>query len=96
MRILVTGIGDAFTRRYYSTSAVIEAPEGHVMIDCPDLPHRTLHDATRDCFVVWDRDRSEFVGNDVCPDLVYSEDGRGLRQYPVEIIDGQVVATIAG
>ncbi|NNE96361.1 MAG: hypothetical protein HKN24_10065 [Acidimicrobiales bacterium] len=53
-------------------------------------------DATRDCFVVWDRDRSEFVGNDVCPDLVYSEDGRGLRQYPVEIIDGQVVATIAG
>lgn len=53
-------------------------------------------DATRDCFVVWDRSASEFVGNEVCPDLNYPEDGEGLRQYPVEILDGQVVATLAG
>ncbi|MFW2383177.1 MAG: hypothetical protein ACN4GZ_15605 [Acidimicrobiales bacterium] len=53
-------------------------------------------DATRDCFVVWDREASEFVGNAVCPELAFGEDGTGLRQYPVEIIDGQVVATLSG
>jgi hypothetical protein len=53
-------------------------------------------DATRDCFVVWDRDAAEFVGNDVCPELNFPEDGEGLRQYRVEILSGQVVATIAG
>ncbi len=52
-------------------------------------------DVTRDCFVVFDRDASEFRGNDVCPDLVFPEDGDGLRQYPVEVIDGQVFVTIA-
>lgn len=52
-------------------------------------------DAARECFVLWDRDASEFVGNDACPDLRFPEDGEGLRQYPVEIIGDQVAATIA-
>jgi len=51
-------------------------------------------DVTRDCFVIFDSEASEFRGNEVCPDLVYPEDGEGLRQYPVEVLNGQVVVTI--
>jgi ribonuclease BN (tRNA processing enzyme) len=46
MRVLITGVGNAFTSRYFSTSALIEAPDGYVMIDCPDLPMRVLREAT--------------------------------------------------
>ncbi len=46
MRILITGIGDAFTRQNFSTGALIEGPEGHAMIDCPDLVHRVLAEAS--------------------------------------------------
>ncbi len=46
MRALILGIGDAFTRRHFSTSALVEAPGGRVLIDCPDLIHRVLHEAT--------------------------------------------------
>lgn len=45
MRALVIGVGDAFTRRHFGSSAVVEGPEGLVLIDCPDLIHRALHDA---------------------------------------------------
>ncbi len=50
-------------------------------------------DASRSCFVDWDRDSSTFI--DTCDGTVYPEDGVGLRQYPVEVAGGQVVATIA-
>jgi ribonuclease BN (tRNA processing enzyme) len=46
MRILVTGVGDAFTRVHFNTGCVIEAPDGLVMLDCPDLVHRVLHEAS--------------------------------------------------
>jgi ribonuclease BN (tRNA processing enzyme) len=46
MKMLIVGIGDAFTRRHFSTSAVVQAPHGYVLIDCPDLVHRALHEAT--------------------------------------------------
>ena len=46
MRILITGIGDAFTRLHFSTGCLIEAPGGLVMIDCADLVHRVLHEAS--------------------------------------------------
>lgn len=46
MKSLILGIGDAFTRRHFSTSALIHAPNGFVLIDCPDLVHRALHEAT--------------------------------------------------
>ena len=44
MRLLITGIGDAFTARSFGTSAVIAAPGGQVMIDCPDPVHRVLRE----------------------------------------------------
>jgi ribonuclease BN (tRNA processing enzyme) len=46
MRVLITGIGDAFTTRSFGTSALIEAPHGQVLLDCPELIHRVLHEAT--------------------------------------------------
>ncbi|MCP3903042.1 MAG: MBL fold metallo-hydrolase [Planctomycetes bacterium] len=45
MRLLITGIGDAFTSRHFGSSAVLDAPEGYVLIDCPDLINRALREA---------------------------------------------------
>lgn len=45
MRVLITGVGDAFTSRHFGSSALIEGPEGLVMLDCPDLVHRALREA---------------------------------------------------
>jgi ribonuclease BN (tRNA processing enzyme) len=45
MRVLILGVGDAFTRHHYGSSAVIEGPGGYVLLDCPDLIHRVLFEA---------------------------------------------------
>jgi len=45
MRALILGVGDAFTRLHYGSSALIEAPEGHILLDCPDPIHRVIHEA---------------------------------------------------
>lgn len=42
MRVLVLGVGDAFTAKSFGSSALIEGPNGRVLIDCPDLIHRAL------------------------------------------------------
>ena len=46
MQVLILGIGDAFTRRYFGSSALVQGPEGLVLIDCPDLIHRALRVAS--------------------------------------------------
>ncbi len=46
MHALVLGVGDAFTRRYFGSSALIQGPGGYVLLDCPDLVHRALYEAT--------------------------------------------------
>lgn len=45
MRALILGVGDAFTELHYGSSAVIEAPKGYVLIDCPDPINRVLREA---------------------------------------------------
>jgi len=45
MRVLITGVGDAFTSRHFGSSALIDAPQGYVLIDCPDLVHRAVREA---------------------------------------------------
>ena len=47
MRMLTLGVGDAFTKLHFSCGALIEAPEGYVLIECSDLVHRALHEATQ-------------------------------------------------
>jgi ribonuclease BN (tRNA processing enzyme) len=46
MQALITGVGDAFTREHFGSSALIRAPRGLVLIDCPDLIHRAVHEAS--------------------------------------------------
>lgn len=45
MRALILGIGDAFTSRGFGTSAILEGPAGHLLLDCPDLIHRAIREA---------------------------------------------------
>ena len=45
MRVLILGTGDAFTQYGFGTSAIIQGPEGYVLIDCPDLIHRAIRSA---------------------------------------------------
>lgn len=46
MRILINGVGDAFTRQHFGSSGLVQGPEGYVLIDCPDPIHRVLHEST--------------------------------------------------
>jgi len=46
MRMLILGIGDAFTSMHFSSGALIEGPQGYVLIDCSDLIHRALREGT--------------------------------------------------
>lgn len=46
MKALILGIGDAFTRHAFGSSALIEHDGRYVLLDCPDLVHRALHAAT--------------------------------------------------
>jgi ribonuclease BN (tRNA processing enzyme) len=45
MRVLILGVGDAFTRLHFGSSALLEAPDGYVLLDCPDPIHRVVHEA---------------------------------------------------
>jgi ribonuclease BN (tRNA processing enzyme) len=48
VKVLIVGVGDAFTRKHFGSSAVVRAPGGgFVLIDCSDLIHRALHEANR-------------------------------------------------
>lgn len=45
MRMLIIGTGDAFSSERYGSCAVLEAPRGQVLIDCPDSVNHALRDA---------------------------------------------------
>jgi ribonuclease BN (tRNA processing enzyme) len=46
MRALILGIGDAFTSTGFGTSALIESGDRYVLLDCPDLIHRAIREAS--------------------------------------------------
>ncbi|MBM4112540.1 MAG: ribonuclease Z [Phycisphaerae bacterium] len=46
MRVLIVGVGDAFSTRHFGTSCVIEGPEGFLLVDCPDCLRRALAEAS--------------------------------------------------
>lgn len=54
MRVFILGIGDAFTRLHFGSSALIEGPHGWVLLDCPDPIHRAIHEATSEHGVLID------------------------------------------
>ncbi len=45
MQVLILGIGNAFTKRHFNTSALIRVGASHVLLDCPAPINRVLHDA---------------------------------------------------
>lgn len=45
MRLLILGVGDAFTASNFHSGALLHAPEGPVLIDCGHLPFRALAEA---------------------------------------------------
>lgn len=47
MRVVILGTGDAFTATSFGSSAVLEAPAGPVLLDCPDPIHRVIAEARR-------------------------------------------------
>ncbi len=46
MRPMILGMGDAFTRQYFGFSASLKGPDDYVLVDCPDLVHRTIREPT--------------------------------------------------
>ena len=45
MRVIILGVGDAFTSRSFGSSALILGPHGPVLLDCPDPIHRVIRSA---------------------------------------------------
>ncbi|MCZ6836263.1 MAG: MBL fold metallo-hydrolase, partial [Planctomycetota bacterium] len=77
MNVLIVGIGDAFTARYFGSSAIVKGPEGMVLIDCPDLIHRALRVATSLSGVEADA----FSINDIILTHLHGDHCNGLESY---------------
>jgi ribonuclease BN (tRNA processing enzyme) len=77
MRVLILGVGDAFTRRSFGSSAVIEAPGGYVLVDCPDLIHRALAEAT--ARAGWDVDAAKI--DDILLTHLHGDHCNGLESF---------------
>jgi ribonuclease BN (tRNA processing enzyme) len=77
MRVLILGVGDAFTRLHFGSSAVIEAPGGHVLVDCPDLIHRALAEATSRAG--WDVDAAKV--DDILLTHLHGDHCNGLESF---------------
>ena len=45
MRAVIVGVGSALSDRYFGASAVVFAPAGHLLIDCPDSIFHALRNA---------------------------------------------------
>ena len=77
MRVLILGVGDAFTRVHFSTSALVEGPGGYLLVDCPDPVHRTIHDGTRRAG--WDVDAAGI--HDVLITHLHGDHCNGLESF---------------
>ena len=45
MQVLILGVGDAFTKQHFNTSALIEHNGRYILLDCPAPINRVLNDA---------------------------------------------------
>lgn len=77
MRILIIGIGDAFTQLHFGSSALIEGPEGYVLIDCPDLIHRAIREAIQRAG--WGVDASRI--HDIVITHLHGDHSNGLESF---------------
>ena len=82
MNVLILGIGDAFTRRSFGSSALIRAPGdpgGFVLIDCPDPIHRVLLEATTIAGEAWKADASNI--DDILLTHLHGDHCNGLESF---------------
>lgn len=77
MRVLILGVGDAFTTRSFGTGAIIEAPEGDVLIDCSDLVHRAIREAAHESG--WDVDSTRI--HDIILTHLHGDHCNGLESF---------------
>lgn len=77
MRILITGVGDAFTRASFGSSALVEGPQGFVQIDCPDPIHRVWVDATSRAG--WNANANNI--DDIIVTHIHGDHCNGLESY---------------
>jgi ribonuclease BN (tRNA processing enzyme) len=77
MQVLITGVGDAFTSRYFGSSAIIRGPDGLVLLDCPDLIHRAIRVATETAS--WDVDASAI--DDIILTHLHGDHCNGLESF---------------
>ena len=75
MRVLILGAGDAFTTTGFGSSALIESGGSYVLLDCPDLVHRALVEATR--AAGWDVDASRI--DDILITHLHGDHANGLE-----------------
>ncbi len=77
MRVLILGVGDAFTKIHFGSSALVAGPDGYLLIDCPDLVHRAIHEANRRAG--WDVDASKI--HDVLITHLHGDHCNGLESF---------------
>ncbi len=77
MRVLILGVGDAFTRVHFGSSALVDGPDGYLLIDCPDPVHRAIHDASRRAG--WDVDASRI--HNVLITHLHGDHCKGLESF---------------
>jgi len=77
MRVLITGVGDAYTKEHFGSSALVEAPGGYVLIDCPDPIHRVLKEAGD--AAAWDVDVTGV--DDIIITHLHGDHSNGLESF---------------
>jgi ribonuclease BN (tRNA processing enzyme) len=60
-RMLVEGVGDAFSQRYYSSCFALESETGWIQVDCPHPFRKILKEATEAAGITLDLQRLEGV-----------------------------------
>jgi len=82
MRLLVLGTGDEFSCERYGSSAVIEAPEGFVMLDCPDAIGAAMREAReRSGWHVWPERIDDIIVTHLHGDHCNGLESIGFRRW---------------
>lgn len=77
MKALILGVGDAFTSLHYGSSALLAAPRGLVLLDCPDPIHRVIREAASKAR--WDADPRSI--DDVIITHMHADHVSGLESF---------------
>lgn len=77
MQVLILGVGDAFTKKHFGSSALVRTDAGYTLIDCPDLIHRALSEADQQAG--WNVDALDIA--DVIVTHLHGDHCNGLESF---------------